>query len=982
MRLRIHRLLGATAVACAMAAPSVGNAQIVGHQGPPFWGFGYQCIDPLNTTPFSNPYFMQFWGNELVCAALGLVGTVTFGAARNATTDPNPPCFVPAVTANAPGRISFGAGSIGSVQSSFDDSMAFSFAYPLTGADWGYATITTDSKTLNGQPASTRTLFGASGFRSSFVGASDRYFFAEEIAGSTTIDLRIDEIAEVDRLDWKLTNTDAAASHTLGLWVGCWMAMASPQTGQTSGISLLQDFPLGYNNFKDGYVVVPGQIPPTVEHRYIRAQDSANFPAFVDFCFGQESAYGMRVENGPTPDTEDAQGLNSDCTSVDEFALGQAFFLLGSPNNGGDSTFPDQMFGAGNTGGDVTYIDNPGYIQKYYEQNVPSGGSREIIQYYRSTWAASNYSKPYSVVLDAPPLMAPDLTTATGLATPAGGYTIRVYVDNTRGFATADKTIEMDNVNITIKLPPGLNLANGDTATKVIPKIGPAPQQDPGQVLPGQPLPIPMSFVEFHVIPDGIANGILPYSVTVSPTPGPVKTVTGTITVSATPKLTLIQGPNLVGAPWNFTDSAWESILGLVNGTDFEAYAWDPVQNGYVVSPSNTRGTGVWIVANSAIGIRALQGNPSVPSDIASGSNLIKLQAGWNIISNPYPYPVPVAQLIGASNANPNQDFTWTEMVAQGFVNGAVGYYNTATGSYSYLQNGTDLLLPNVGYWVFVGVPQPLSLKYPPVFQEFLPGSQRSTAPTAWTQSDSQWRLQLTVHTGKSVDDQNWVGFAKSATDVTKYQIMKPPALPAKVAAVNLAIQGTVNGKATRMAQALTTAGAHKEFTFTVTTPQAGETTVTWPNISTIPKTVQARLVDTATGQSRIMNQVSGYTFTANAGATRTFKVQFSGQTPGRATIGNVFVTKTGRAVNSPLSIHYTLGVAATTSIQITNAAGTPIYTVISGRADTVGENTVVWNLRDNANRQVAPGKYNLLIRASTPDGNTATRNVPVNVIR
>ena len=941
-------------------------------------GFGFQCIDITNTKPFSNPWGEQLQGNNVMMAAMGVVGTVTFGGTVS-TTDPNPPCFIPSVTAAFPGRFGFGTGSTGSIQSIFDQFMAYSFGYPLPAGDWGYATLTTDSKTLNGQPAGTRTLFGANSFITTFNGASDRYFFAETVNGMTDIQLRVDEIGDAARLSWVLTNTDATNSHTLGLWMGLWMAMYGPNTGDmTSGGGLLSEGPYLYStnslnaNDKQGYTYVPGVIPPTIETRYIRSENTSGFPPYIDFCFGQTNAYGMRIENGPTTDTEDATGTNSDCTQADEFALGQDYFLLGDPTKS-TTNLPDKMFGVPSTdapdgtGGDVVYEYAPGFVQKYYEQNVPSGGARTIVQYYRSNWGASNYFKPYSVVLDAPQLISTDLTTTTGLATPTGGYTIRAYVDNTRGFSTADKSIELDNVSVTIKLPPGINLASGDTPTKVIPKV-----------LPGG---VNMSYVEFHVIPDGIANGLLPYSVTVAPTPGPTKTVSGTIIVSSTPKLTLSQGPNLVGTPWQFSDTSWEAILALTEGTDFQAYAWDPVQNGYTLSTSATRGIANWIVATNNIGIRTLSSNPTLPTDVAGGSNLIQLQSGWNLVANPYPYPIPVAQLIGATNANSQQDFVWSDLVSQGFVNGAIGYYNTATGSYNYLQNGTDLLLPNAGYWIFVGVTQPLTLKYPPVFLEYLPGSSRA-AVSPWTQTDNQWRLQLAVRSAKSIDDQNFIGKVPKAADVTKLQIMKPPAMPAKIAGVSLAIAGTVNGKSTRMAQALSTSSARQQYTVTVTTPQAGDVTLTWPNIATIPKTVQVRLVDTATGATRVMNQTSGYTFTATAGATRTFQVQLQAQTPGRATIGNVIASRTSRAVGSPVAISYTLGVAATTSIQIVNSAGTAIFTVTSGRADSAGINSVVWNLRDNANRQVAPGKYQVLILASTPDGQTARRSVPVNVVR
>ena len=283
-------------------------------------GFGFQCIDVNNTAPFSIPWGAQLQGNNVMMAVMGVVGTVTFGGSVS-TTDLNPPCFIPSVSAAAPGRFGFGTGSTGSIQSDFDKFMAYSFGYPIPGGDWGYATLTTDSKTLNGQPASTRTLFGANSFITTFKGASDRYFFAETANGMTDIQLRVDEIGDAARLSWVLTNTDAANSHTLGLWMGLWMAMYGPNTGDiVSGGGLLSEGPYLYSsnaanaNFKLGYTYVPGVIPPTIETRYIRSENTSAFPPYIDFCFGQTNAYGMRIENGPTADTVDATGTNSDCT--------------------------------------------------------------------------------------------------------------------------------------------------------------------------------------------------------------------------------------------------------------------------------------------------------------------------------------------------------------------------------------------------------------------------------------------------------------------------------------------------------------------------------------------------------------------------------------------------------------------------------------------------------------------------------------------
>jgi hypothetical protein len=66
----------------------------------------------------------------------------------------------------------------------------------------------------------------------------------------------------------------------------------------------------------------------------------------------------------------------------------------------------------------------------------------------------------------------------------------------------------------------------------------------------------------------------------------------------------------------------------------------------------------------------------------------------------------------------------------------------------------------------------------------------------------------------------------------------------------------------------------------------------------------------------------------------------------------------------------------------VLSASGKEVFTVTRGRADNSGENQVLWNLRDNANRAVAPGTYRVEILAETPDGERVRKIVPVNVIR
>jgi hypothetical protein len=924
---------------CALAP----IAAVAMGQFQPGWYVCYPTGDPP-PDPHSADYGVNsingFFGDDapLMNVTIGVSGTVTMGGQGG-------PCFSPAITVPVAGRIGFGIGPVGSIQSDFDDGLQLTMGMPFDPAGtFSYAVITTRDAVGGAQ---TRTVFGSTGFTLAFRGASDRYIYTEGIVDNVNVRNQIDILGDAARVNWRMRNL-AADNRLIGLWFGQWIAMINNQFQSAGGPS---------NRVKNVYVTMPGRKPPVNEQRYIRAQDPANFPPYVNFNWGQTEAYGLRVENGPTESTLDAQGLNSDATPADEFVIGEHGSLLG-PASAGDSNMPDFIVGD-------RFWNNVAYIQKFYEQAVPSNQERVITQYFRTTWADSNYSRPYSVVVDPPKLLAFDPNEPAELS--PNPFRIRVYVDNTRGFSAVDREIPLEVVKVTLTLPEGMNLLPGQTAQKVIQRVEPRRYE----------------FVEFDVEATEDAFGELAYQVKVevpSLGAGATKTINGRITVSATPRLRIREDANLVSVPWIFNDSSWENILQLDQPSDFRAFQWDPVLRGYVLSTSAERGAGAWIVANDAFGAVPLGGNPQQPPDITTGAPLVQLKHGWNLIGNPYNYAFPIGQIVGAAAANPIQSFTWQELVQQGFVSGSLAWWDSESQSYRFIQGTDAMLQPHRGYWVYVFTIQDVTLSFPPIFREFLPGSSR-VAGTRWTQSDNRWRLQLVARTNKSVDDQNFVGVAGSVNEAKALRIIEPPMGPTQDVAVS--IEETIDGRPTRLAKAMADRIGRTEWRAFVDVKSAGPVTVTWPNLATVPNNVRFRLVDVATGATRDMRQASGYTFSAEGESTREFRIQMEpGAGSTRPVIGNVVVTRPSRDRNAAFTINYTLSSEASTTIRIVDSRGREVYTVARGRADRVGENTATWTLRDNANRSVAPGTYRVEIVAETANGERVRKHVPVNVIR
>lgn len=966
----IVRTLGLTAIGFAGATSALAQAD---------WDF--QCIDPGTTNPYSNPFVVTTLLNDLMGVSMGVNGTVTYGDAG--TPDPpgddNIPCFTTQQTINVVGRFAYFIGARGSIQDQFpsdpsaqsftDDFMALTFGAPTSPG--GSSSYVATSK--NG----TRTRFGTGGINLLFTGESNRYFRCQSTQDGIGIDLVVSVVGDAVQMSWLLTNQDAAAAN-IGLWFGAGLAMIT-NGADVTGSSLSHFSPsaptntgLGFFGTKLGYVVnSSGGRPPLTEKRFRRAINPNGFPQTVDYLFGQTSAYGMRLENGPTPSTTDQLTGQSDATEADEFVLGQQFFLLG--NIVGDNTFPDVIFppidpNDPDLTSDVGMLDNTGFIQKFPEQSVAAGSSRRITHYIRSPWGNSNYSAPYAAVVDAPRLVAEDLAGGPGSQNNLrpNPLPIRVYIDNVGGYATINQEIPLSSVRVTLSLSDGLELAPGESAVKTISSV-PARQ---------------VRFVDFLVVADGIAVGDLPYSVKIEPVPGPTKVLNGSIRVASTPRIVIAADANLITAPWTFGDTAWETVLNpLVSPADFQAFSWDPEQQGYIVSTSVERGKGTWIIANSAQGSLVLGGNPQRPADTAIGGHTIQLKSGWNLIGNPYNYAIRVGEIVGVSAATPQQSFTWQQLVNQGVVSGALVYYDNDTQDYVFTQGLDAPMHPNRGYWVFVGTAQDLTLSYPAVFAEFLPGSGRRQEEGRWVQSDKQWRLNLVARSNKSLDAQNFVGAARNAAEANRLRLVEPPMTP--VHNVGLSIQESVNGQTRSLAQSLSEKSGRKEWKVVVTATEPGTVSLSWPNVSTVPKNVRFRLTDLATGASRDLRQVSGYSFEAAENSTREFKIEAIPGGVSQVVIGSVVVGRADtRNPMSPFSINYTLSADATTTVRILSGSGKEVFTIARGRADKAGENTAVWALRDNANRAVAPGTYRVEILAETPTGERVRRIVPINVIR
>lgn len=923
------RLLGGAA---ALGMSALSHAQYTGWVG--------LCDDPSTTSSnYSTDYVGLAVGNDLWGAGLPVAGTARYEL-----------CYQPGgFTAQARGGLEFFTGRLGSLHSDDDNYLDLieggsfysdggnpeRFGAGNGSADWTYACILRQKDT-DANPTLTR--IGQSAVTGYFVGASDRYMIATFAESNTDIEWRVDVIGDAARVQWTLTNTDAAAIN-LGMWFG----------------QVVDPIP-NYNYFSPpsgvGFINIPGYKPLTVARRFMRNPDlSATaprqfpLPEYVDFATGQTDAWAaLRVINTQSP-TDD--GPYPDQTNVDGFDIAQWHLLLGDqPANNGK--MPDVVHE------DFALSPWPAYIQKW---NVtPVGGTdqqldarrRQIVAYYKSSWGDSNFSKPYNVVADSPKVIGvQDSNPFQFIRSPS---TLRVYIDNTRGFSTVDTEVQLENVEVTLNLPQGLAAAgnpNQRTITKIISRIDPKT----------------IKFADFNIAADPTAFGIKDFTVTIQPQPGPTKVITGQITVASQPYLQITDSSNLVAAPWKFGAGDWATILGGPNGLkpdiDYQAFDWDAQSQQYVISTGPNRGASTWIVSTKNVGFKALQGNPTTPQDLGTGAPLVDLKAGWNLIGNPYNYPIPLGQLVGVPGSDNRNSYTYQELLNRGALTSAFAFWDQGTDSYKFIGDVTDMLLPNTGYWVNVLDAQGLTLSYPAVYTPFLPagagglGNDFVAKSNKVLKRDALWSLNLVAKQGRQLDDENTLGFAAPGTSPVKSRVYEPPMSPSK-RAISAAFEVDTKKGMIRLANNLLSDGDLRIYNFGVYTKAAGPVKVTWPDMKYVPGKYALTLRDTVTGAKIDMRSTDSYTFQGGQRSDRVLKISVTvGAGP---LLDSLTVDRAGGGNSDPAIFSYYVSGPVTTTVRILQN-GSPIRVLTKNEKQTEGTQSTSWNLKVAGNK-VPAGTY------------------------
>jgi len=595
----------------------------------------------------------------------------------------------------------------------------------------------------------------------------------------------------------------------------------------------------------------------------------------------------------------------------------------------------------------------------YWDPKILSPGqSREFVTYFGKQSSTIDFTKPWAAGVEARGSL--DLT--SGLPTP-NPFIIGAFIVN-------QSDIPLTNAKATITLPKGLALAAGEKITK---------PDDTGTTVPsgGE------SQFSWSIVPTGEASGRLSYSVSFAAGPGiQGKVITRTIDVPALPVQALPGGLQMVSFPDFFADANPSVALGL-NPNDFALLRWNPAIGQYQPVTALAPGQAYWLNLVSSKTVSLQNATPVPVTSQSYEIRLVKGQDGWNQIGNPFLQIVNWAdvQVLSSDATDPNylKPLTIDEAAAAGLIQSALFRYDTQTGTYKFDPTSSTDLVPLQGYWVKV-LRDSVSLLIPPPSGRA--AVTRAAAPAKSTTNG--WLLKVIASNGKTQDAWNYLGVASGASDgYDPKDISKPPYVQNAVR-----LQFTRDGWGTRAgsyAQDVQAAnGAKKSWTLNVTTPAPNQdVTLSWPEVSTVPKGYELFITDSANGQRRQMRQTSSIRVNTGEASTRSFVITAEPRVgTGVFTISMQGHTAPGGRAGGVMSFDVSSTQDATIMLRIKGASGQTIRT-LTGRSASLGSTaTFTWDNRDSKGTSVAAGSYIVEVTGTTSDGETRRLIQPVLVVR
>jgi VCBS repeat-containing protein len=372
-------------------------------------------------------------------------------------------------------------------------------------------------------------------------------------------------------------------------------------------------------------------------------------------------------------------------------------------------------------------------------------------------------------------------------------------------------------------------------------------------------------------------------------------------------------------------------------------------------------GLGFWLAAIGQ-GLVKVAGNAADPNQPFQHP----LPANWSILGCPFNAPVPWDDAHVQVEWN-GQMYTLRRALALGLIADPIYGWERGHNVPVSLRWRGSAIRPWGGYLIWARYPCTLYLTHGPAALGVEPELAEARTP-----SRDDWQIGLVAEAGEFSDICTAVGVKKGEATTG----LHPPLGPG----IDLYVQAAEAFDDGTPGYALDLRGdatSEQKWDLVVRTRQTEtEATLRWPDLSELPATLEAYLVDPAAGKRLRMRTAQSYSFATGAeGATRhlTIEVKPGAENALVVTSLSAQPTREGRA-----EIAFSLSAEATVDVTVLNIAGREVSRVISAELRGAGAQSVLWNGCDTAGTKAPSGRYLVRLTARTDSGATAKRVAPV----
>jgi len=418
-------------------------------------------------------------------------------------------------------------------------------------------------------------------------------------------------------------------------------------------------------------------------------------------------------------------------------------------------------------------------------------------------------------------------------------------------------------------------------------------------------------------------------------------------------ELTFPAGVHLLATPVLPAGRHPATLLGL-SFAELRCARWDPAAGDYVryagePLPAFLRlalGRGFWVDLPRAVTVTPT--GQAAPA----GDFPVTLVKGWQMLGNPFFGPIAFDTCTVTYGGN-TMDLASAE--SAGLLRSVAWVWDRAAGGYRLINadvGGSRLIAPWQGFWVQGLKACTLNLVRP---GSVPPAGVRPQATRPAPAPDSL--LRLVAEAGPYRDLDNFCGPAA--------QVRELPSPPLPGVGVDLSLAGTDEAP---LALRTFPDGAGP-VTQPVTVFWIGVTDairLSWPAVNTLPADKSFVLTDLATGQVINLRNIPAYVFSPAAPVgRREFRLTISDRSPATLQV----TAFSAQAAPQGVQIVFALSQSATCDLEIRNIAGRSIRRLLAGALRPAGQNSLLWDGRNQAGARVPAGRYLVSLQARDDQG-------------